>query len=255
MIHNLENKKILVLGGAGRIGKAVSISIFESGGIPLIFDIDFNLLKKIYSNFKSDKLYLFKGDISNIESIKMIIKDASNISQKIDGAVYCAYPKSNGWGNNIENLNENNLKEDLYMQLGAPILFAKEILKYFSKNGGGNLINLSSIQGICAPKFEHYKDTDMTSPIEYSAMKSGIILITKWLAKYYKNRNIRINCVSPGGILDCQDEIFIEKYRESCTNKGLLDAKDIASTVNFLLSDYSYAINGQNIVIDDGWSL
>ena len=60
----------------------------------------------------------------------------------------------------------------------------------------------------------------MSSPIEYSAIKAGIISITKWLAKYYKNKNIRVNCISPGGISDNQNEEFIKKYRNSCTNIG-----------------------------------
>ena len=95
----------------------------------------------------------------------------------------------------------------------------------------------------------------MTSPIEYSAIKSGIISITKWLAKYYKNKNIRVNCISPGGILDNQNVNFINKYRDSCCNKGLLNADEIASVVVYLLSENAYSINGQNIIIDDGWSL
>ena len=95
----------------------------------------------------------------------------------------------------------------------------------------------------------------MVSPIEYSAVKSGIIAITKWLAKYYKNKNIRFNCISPGGILDGQEKVFIDKYKSDCNSKGMLDPTDIVGTVVFLLSSDSKYINGQNIVIDDGWSL
>ena len=95
----------------------------------------------------------------------------------------------------------------------------------------------------------------MYSSLEYSVAKSGIISMTSWLAKYYKNKNIRVNCVSPGGILDQQPQSFLEKYRNSCTSKGMLEPTDVAGTVLFLLSDQSKYINGQNIVIDDGWSL
>ena len=117
------------------------------------------------------------------------------------------------------------------------------------------MIHLGSIQGISAPKFEHYAGTTMTSPIEYAAIKSGVIAITRWLAKYYSNTGIRVNCVSPGGILDQQPESFLLRYRDSCTNIGMLDAADVAETIVFLLSNDAGAINGQNIVVDDGWSL
>ena len=75
------------------------------------------------------------------------------------------------------------------------------------------------------------------------------------MAKYYKNKNIRINCISPGGIRDNQNEEFIKKYETSTLNIGMLDPKDISNTVEWLVSDKSRAINGQNIIVDDGWSL
>ena len=128
-------------------------------------------------------------------------------------------------------------------------------MKYFLKQKKGNLILISSIQGVQAPKFNHYKNLNMTSPIEYSAIKSGIISITKYLSKYYKNRNIRINCVSPGGIKDNQPKLFTKRYRQSCNSKGLLDGEDISKLILFLLSDKSKYITGQNLIIDDGWSL
>ena len=95
----------------------------------------------------------------------------------------------------------------------------------------------------------------MDSPIEYSAIKSGIISVSKYLSKYYKNKKIRVNCVSPGGIKDSQPNLFVKRYRKSCNLKGLLDGKDISKLILFLLSDKSRYITGQNLVIDDGWSL
>ena len=95
----------------------------------------------------------------------------------------------------------------------------------------------------------------MNSPIEYSAIKSGIISITKYLAKFYGGKNIQINCISPGGIKNNQPKMFIKRYKKSCLSKGLLDYEDINPLVKFLLSDGSKFMNGQNIIIDDGWSL
>ena len=106
-----------------------------------------------------------------------------------------------------------------------------------------------------APKFEHYKNTKMISPVEYSAIKSGIISITKYLAKYYKKKGLRINCVSPGGIYSGQPKNFIKKYKNSCNSKGLLEGKDVSNLIKFLLSEDSKYITGQNLIIDDGWSL
>ena len=96
----------------------------------------------------------------------------------------------------------------------------------------------------------HRRHPEMSSPIEYAAIKSGIISITRWLAKYYRDCGIRVNCVSPGGIRDAQPASFLEKYHQSCTNIGMLKSEQVASAISFLLSPESIAINGQNIIVD-----
>ena len=173
----------------------------------------------------------------------------------MDACVNAAYPRTEAWGTPFEKLKMVDLQENLRLQLGGAIILSQRMMKHFVSQTHGNFIHISSILGLAIPKFEHYEGTSMTSPIEYSAVKSGIISMTGWLAKYYKNKNIRVNCVSPGGILDQQPQTFLENYRDSCTSKGMLDPTDVAGTVLFLLSDQSKYINGQNIVVDDGWSL
>jgi NAD(P)-dependent dehydrogenase (short-subunit alcohol dehydrogenase family) len=95
----------------------------------------------------------------------------------------------------------------------------------------------------------------MVSPIEYSAIKTGIIAVTRYLAKYCKGENIRVNCISPGGIQNDQPINFLKKYQKSCNSKGMLDPDDLVGTLIFLLSHQSKFINGQNIIVDDGWSI
>ena len=95
----------------------------------------------------------------------------------------------------------------------------------------------------------------MSSPIEYSAIKAGVINMTRYLAKLYGPQKIRVNCVSPGGILAGQSKQFLDKYNNSCFTKGMLEPEDITGAVAFLLSSDSRYINGQNIIVDDGWSL
>ena len=96
----------------------------------------------------------------------------------------------------------------------------------------------------------------MNSPIEYSASKSGIISITSYLSKYYRNKkNIRINCVSPGGIKSNQNKKFLQRYKKSCINKGMLDPQDVFGITDFLINETSEYVRGQNFIVDDGWSL
>ena len=248
-------KTIIVTGGAGRIGSALAADLVKHGHKVLLGDINHSKLLKIKKKLNSKNIETFQGDLTTKNNIDKFIKFGVRKFKNIDAAVHCSYPTSKKWGARLEDLEEIHLKNDLQNQLGGSIIFSQRIMKYFLKQKKGNLILISSIQGIQAPKFNHYKNLNMTSPIEYSAIKSGIISITKYLSKYYKNRNIRINCVAPGGIKNDQPKLFIKRYRQSCNSKGLLDAEDISKLILFLLSDKSKYITGQNLIIDDGWSL
>ena len=251
----LKDNVVAITGGAGLIGTAFSKAIIENGGRVIIGDISSNRGQNLQDKLGADKALFIKVNTSDTNSIDKFLELGKNHFGKIDSAIHCAYPRSEQWGTKFEGLKAGGLKDDLFNQLGGAILFSQRLISFYRDQGYGNLVHVSSIQGVSVPKFEHYEGTKMVSPIEYSAIKSGIISITKYLAKYCKNQNIRVNCISPGGILDNQPEVFLEKYNSTCSSKGMMDAQDLNGTIVYLLSNMSKYINGQNIIIDDGWIL
>ena len=251
----LEDNVVAITGSAGLIGTAFAKAIIENSGKVIVGDISEERGKALQSELGDDNALFVKVNTSDTESIDNFLQSGKDHFDKIDSAIHCAYPRSEQWGTKFEELEVYGLKEDLFHQLGGAILFSQRMIAFYRKQGYGNLIHVSSIQGVAAPKFEHYEGTKMVSPIEYSAIKAGIISITRYLAKYCKGQSIRVNSISPGGILDNQPEVFIEKYNNTCTSKGMMDAKDLNGTIVYLLSSMSQCINGHNIVIDDGWVL
>ena len=251
----MEQKTVLITGATGRLGTAFARSIVNSGGRVFLVDLDEEKGLKLVNELGPQNAEFFVADITTVCGIKKSIQYCMAHFGKLDAVVHAAYPQSAGWGATLEDLKPEHLFEDLKKQLGGAILLSQQVIWQFQQQGGGHLIHISSIQGISAPKFEHYEGTGMNSPIEYSAIKSGIIAITRWLAKRYRQQNIRVNCISLGGILDNQPESFLQRYQSSCNSKGMLNAEDVASALQYLLSNQSQFINGQNLVVDDGWSL
>jgi short-chain dehydrogenase/reductase SDR len=149
----------------------------------------------------------------------------------------------------------DDFNDFLNLHLGGYFNISQNFIRYFLRQGHGNIINISSIQGIGAPAFETYEGTNMHSPVEYTVVKHGLLGMTKYMAKMFKKDNIRVNAISPGGILDGQPEPFLSQYKKRCGTKGMLDANDICGALVYLLSDSSKYVNGQNIVVDDGFSL
>ena len=252
----MENQKtILITGACGIIGSGILKELTSARYNLVLVDNNREKIKELSQKIISKRILFIEANILKRKEIDICIKKGLDKFGVIDAAIHAAYPKSKGWGTKFENLEEDFLMEDITNQLGSAIIFSQRIINCFLKQGHGNLIHISSIQGFSQPKFYHYEGTSMTSPIEYSAIKSGIISITKYLSKYYKKRNLRVNCISPGGIRNNQPNIFIENYNSSCNSKGLLDSEDLTGLILFLISDKSKYINGQNIIIDDGWSL
>jgi NAD(P)-dependent dehydrogenase (short-subunit alcohol dehydrogenase family) len=251
----LNDKIVLISGAAGRIGASAARGVISEGGAVVLVDVNQAGLNALLADMPNDRAITCRADAGQPEEADQCIAEAVSRFGKLDAAIHSAYPRSKGWGAAFEDLKPEFLAEDLSGHLGGAILFSQRMLRHFKLQGHGNLIHVSSIQGVMAPKFEHYAGTNMVSPIEYSAIKAGLIAATRYLAKYYKGHNIRVNCISPGGILDNQPESFLTKYRESCNDKGMLESDDILGALLFLLSDQSRYITGQNIIIDDGWSL
>ena len=251
----ISNQVVVITGAAGRIGSAFSRAVVENGGRVLLSDVIGDKGRQLENELGKENSLFICADLTEPQMIDKFIEQGLEKFDRVDAAVHCAYPQSIQWGTRFEDLQPDLLAQDLHKQLGGAILFSQRMIRYFRTQGKGNLIHISSIHGVAAPKFEHYEGTSMVSPIEYSAIKAGIIAVTRYLAKYCKGQNIRVNCISPGGILDNQPESFLEHYRRSCNSKGMLNADDLVGTLLYLLSNQSKYVNGQNIIVDDGWSL
>lgn len=242
----LKDKVIIVTGGSGLLGKAYLQHIISEGGIAINADLTAPIDLKDYKH---------TIDITNEESINLLIKNVSKNFGAIHGWVNNAYPRTKDWGVKFEDEPFSSWRQNIDMHLNGYVLCCKLISEYFKINNGGSIVNLSSIYGIQAPDFTVYEGTDMGSAAGYSAIKGGIINFTKYLAAYYGKYNIRVNCVSPGGIFDNQNELFVNNFANKTPLKRMGMPSDVAPSVSFLLSDEAKYITGHNLVVDGGWSI
>ena len=181
--ENITDKKVIVVtGGLGLIGLEISKHLLGDGYKVVIIDKNDTKFNSEFDN--QDNIFFFKSDITSKKSINNVFDQIIERFSEVHSVIHCSYPKTSDWGTRFENLEENSLQQNLFSQLGSSILLAQKVMKIFTNQKKGNLILFSSILGLRAPKFDQYKDTKMVSPIEYSAVKSGIVSITKYLAKY-----------------------------------------------------------------------
>jgi NAD(P)-dependent dehydrogenase (short-subunit alcohol dehydrogenase family) len=254
----LAGKRIVVVGGAGLLGSRLCSAIVAAGATCAIADVSRERAEKVAQSIVDvygRKPAVLEVSITDKTSVDIMIDAAAKALGGIDGLVNTAYPRNGNYGRKFEDVAFEDFCENVNLHLGGYFLVSQRILEHFKRNGGGSLLNMSSIYGVIPPRFEVYQGTPMTMPVEYAAIKAAIVHLTKYMAKYYAGSEIRVNAVSLGGLLDAQPQAFLDEYRRFCLDKGMLEPSDVTGTVVFLLSDLGRYINGQNLIVDDGFTL
>lgn len=249
----LKDKVIVITGAFGKLGFNFVRACLENRAKVILVDILFD--EKRFNSLKGEKLFV-EADITSKDSIENIINRGIKKFEKIDALVNSAYPKGRNYGKPLLEIEYEDFCENINKHLGGYFLTSQIFAKYFLKEGKGNIVNIASIYGSFLPDFKMYEGFNKSLPIEYSLTKAAILQMTKYFAKYF-NGIIRVNAISPGGILNEENQTkeWRERYKSYAQQKGMLDREDLNGTLIYLLSDMSKYVNGQNIIIDDGFTL
>ena len=255
-IFNLEGKVAVVTGGAGLIGEELVRGLAEFGAVTVIADVDktkgSRLAKKLGKNYKN--VFFRYLDITNERSVSLLIDFLGKKYKHIDIWINNAYPRTRDWGARLESVSTRSWKKNVDMHLNGYFICCRKIAEFMKKQGRGSIINFGSIYGVTGPDFSIYEGTSMTLPAAYSAIKGGIINFTRYLASHYGKYNVRVNCVSPGGVYNGQAKAFVKKYSARTPLKRLALPGDIVGGVIYLASDAGKYVTGHNLLIDGGWT-
>jgi NAD(P)-dependent dehydrogenase (short-subunit alcohol dehydrogenase family) len=256
---NVTDKIVVITGGGGLLGRSFAKKIVSLGGTAVLADTNFKFAQKyveeIQTSNPNGEAYAVEMDITSKDSIQSSISDISSRFGKIDALVNNAYPRNKNYGRKFEDVEYSDFCENINLHLGGYFLVSQQFAKYFSEKKVGHIITISSIYGLVSPRFDIYENTHMTMPVEYAVIKSALLHLNKYLTNLYKKSGIRFNCISPGGIFDNQPSEFINNYNKYAGQIGMLEPDNISNVLLFLISDLASAINGENITVDDGWSL
>lgn len=247
MYSGLKGKVIIVTGAGGLIGREVMTHLIQYDA--QVISVDINEIEEKGSLF-------LKLNASVPNDIDILIKTVLEKFDKIDGLVNLAYPRTSDWGTKFEEIPFESWQKNVDMQMNNVFYICQQCLEVMKKQNSGSIVNIASIYGVVGNDFSLYEEYNGTSPAAYSAIKGGIVNFSRYLASYYGKYNIRVNCVSPGGILDRtnQHPSFVKRYSEKSPLKRLGNPKEIAPAISFLLSDDASFITGHNLMVDGGWT-
>ena len=254
-VFDLSKKTVLITGGAGLLGKMHAEAIVEHGGIAIVADIDIDSATKVakdinkkYNCNRARPIYI---DVTNKQSIINISEVFPEINVLINNAAKNPVVNNDGKvAGAFETMTLEEWNDGLNISLTGVFLCSQVFAELFAKNNYGIIINISSDLGVHAPDQRIY--TNGKKPITYSASKFGIVGMTKYLATYYAEKNIRVNCLSPGGVYTNQPEDFVNRLTNLIPMRRMAKKDEYKGAIVFLCSEASTYMTGENIVMNGG---
>ncbi len=252
-LFDLTSKVILVTGGAGNYGKCIAEGLAEAGATVIIASRNQENLEAVAQQFRSNNLDVNALVVDQADHNSVLSLAESIITQfgKLDGFVNNSVSRPmKGYDAPIK-----DFAESMDVNATGMMDILREMGRLIEKNeDGGSIINISSMMGMFGPDYSNYDGCvgmgDL--PPDYFFHNGGLINLTKFLAQKFSNKNIRVNCISPGGLFNNQPEKFLENYIKKVPLRRMANNDDIKGLVVLLASKAGEYINGENILLDGG---
>ena len=253
---DFKNKTVVVTGGAGHLGRIMSLSLAEVGANVVVASNNEQEYEQAFIDNINRNIFFQNFDIASTKSIsdgfKNIFDNFGSIDVLINNAFYakCSNP---------HNISDEDWHYSIDGVLGSVFRCIREIMPYMKKASKGSIINIASMYGCIPPDFRIYEGyEEFFNAATYGAAKAGVIQLTKYFAVYLAENNIRVNAISPGAFpsLAVQEKKgFIKNLCDKNPMRRIGVPEDLAGLVLFLSSDLSSYMTGQNIIVDGGFTV
>jgi len=262
MFESLKNKKYLLTGGSGHLGKAISKKILDSGGKVIFLTKNRKKIikMKFFKKFRK-QISIYECDLLDRNSLDIALNHINKNVKFLNGIVnMAAYVKLG----DIENQSDEDMKNSFQVNIHSTFQIIKETKNLLKKGSAitkesSSIVNISSMYGIVIPDYLIYKKSKFVNSVSYGCSKASLIHLSKYIAADRKFKNIRINSISPGAFPNINSNFKAQIKKTKLINKIPLrrfgKPDEIVGPVVFLLSNYSSYVNGANLVVDGGFTI
>ncbi|MBM4260389.1 MAG: SDR family oxidoreductase [Deltaproteobacteria bacterium] len=265
-VFDVQHKTVIVTGGLGQLGQQFCAALIGRGARVAIFDQApaADIAARLCGEASLDQLMTVAVDVASRRSLE---DGLSQVNAKwgvpfglINAAALDSPPNAPAAENGpFEEYPEASWDQVLDVNLKGVFLCCQVIGGQMAQSAGGSIINIGSIYGVVSPdqriyQYRRRSGAPFFKPVAYSASKSGLVNLTRYLATYWAAQKVRVNMLTLGGVFNHQDEKFLEGYCQRVPMGRMARADEYNGAIVFLLSEASAYMTGSNLVIDGGWT-
>jgi NAD(P)-dependent dehydrogenase (short-subunit alcohol dehydrogenase family) len=268
-LFDLKDHVAIITGGCGLLGKEFSRTLAEAGAAVVIADINHQAAEETAGLLRQNNFQAVaaRTDVTDPDSTHAMVETALQNFGRLDILVNSAAldpkfdPEAAARGipaGSFEDFPLDQWRQAIDVNLTGMFLCCQAAVKPMLTQGKrGSIINICSTYGLVAPDQRLYqREGKQTAykPIYYSVTKAGVLGLTRYLSAYYAGTAIRVNALTPGGIYNQHDEIFLKAYAARTVMGRMAEKHEMNGALLFLASDASTYMTGSNLVVDGGWT-
>lgn len=260
-LMNMEGRAAIITGGAGHIGTAVAEALAELGFNLCLVDRPEVPLSAVAERLRADwgrQVEILAADLEDESARSAIPGFVTERFGRLDVLVNCAgfvgTSKLKGWGVPLDEQTVDTWRRVIEVNMTAVFHLCQILAPLLRSSPGGSIVNVSSIYGVVGPNLSLYGGTKMGNSAAYATSKGGVVQLTRWLSTVLSPQ-VRVNCISPGGVYRNQPEEFVARYVERTPLRRMGVEDDFKGAVAFFASDLSAYVTGENLMVDGGWTV
>ncbi|MBR0694894.1 SDR family oxidoreductase [Bradyrhizobium lablabi] len=271
--YDLSDRTALVTGAGGLLGRQHVAALVEIGARVVVTDIGIAQVEAAVSAIRettpSAELVPAALDVTSADSIRAVSHNLERCGIAVDILVNNAAidPKVTSTpgvthSSRFEAFPVPQWQTEIAVGLTGAMLCSQVFGVEMARRGRGVILNIASDLGVIAPDQRLYRQPNVAreeeqpvKPVTYSVIKHGLIGLTKYLATYWADKGVRVNAISPGGVFNSQDPAFVERLTRLIPMGRMAHVDEYRAAIQFLCSDASSYMTGQNMVVDGGRSV
>lgn len=256
-LFNLSGRVALVAGGAGYLGVPCCAALAHHGATVVVADRRLDAAQKAAEELAEEGLTVHPVclDIANEDSIHSVVKDVRERFGRLDVAINATAFSS---GEALERMTRAQWEQGLQVTLTGAFLFSRAAGQIMVDQGGGSIIQFSSMYGIVSPDPRMYEPPVGVNPVDYGVSKAGLLQLVRYQAVMWGPKHVRVNAIVPGTFPHPGSPYSTEAFQQKLAAKTPLGrvgkAREIAGAVVYLASDASSYVTGTQLVVDGGWT-